>query len=69
MNDMDTQTFDDLGELWQRGRMFSEMFPGTAAGDAWRAAFDAAHPRGKKDQEDLRGHGGQPGNVKRDRDK
>jgi hypothetical protein len=40
---MTAYTFDDLDELGLRGRVFSEMFPGTAASDAWRAAFIAAH--------------------------
>lgn len=41
---MAAHTFDDLDDLGLRGRVFSEMFPGTAASDAWRAAFVAAHP-------------------------
>ena len=40
---MAADTFDDLDDLGLRGRVFSEMFPGTAASDAWRAAFVAAH--------------------------
>ncbi|HZR26684.1 MAG TPA: hypothetical protein VFA59_24030 [Vicinamibacterales bacterium] len=40
---MSTPCFDDLEELAHRGRVFYEMFPGTAASDAWSAAFDAAH--------------------------
>ena len=40
---MDTHTFDDLDDLGLRGRAFYEMFPGTAASDAWRAAFAATH--------------------------
>lgn len=45
---MTGRTFDDLDELCGRGRVFSEMFPGTAASDAWRAAFAAAHPEGAR---------------------
>lgn len=41
---MAAHTFDDLDDLGLRGRVFYEMFPGTAASDAWRAAFIAAHP-------------------------
>lgn len=37
------QTFGNLDELTQRGRVFYEMFPGTAASDVWREAFDAVH--------------------------
>ena len=40
---MAPHTFDDLDDLGLRGRVFYEMFPGTAASDAWRAAFAAAH--------------------------
>jgi hypothetical protein len=59
---MATYMFDDLDDLGLRGRVFYEMFPGTAASDAWRAAFAAAHPlhagsdpsgRGQKDDRDL----------------
>jgi hypothetical protein len=42
-NDMATSTFDDLDDLGLRGRVFYEVFPGTAASDAWRAAFVATH--------------------------
>ena len=27
---------DEIVDLWQRGRVFYEMFPGTRASDAWR---------------------------------
>jgi hypothetical protein len=59
---MATYTFDHLDDLGLRGRVFYEMFPGTAASDAWRASFAAAHPlhavsdlsgRGQKDDRDL----------------
>jgi hypothetical protein len=39
------RTFDDLDDLCQRGRVFSEMFPGTPASDAWCTAFAKTHPR------------------------
>jgi hypothetical protein len=41
---MAADTFDDLDDLGLRRRVFYEMFPGTAAPNAWRAAFVAAHP-------------------------
>ena len=57
---MATHTFDDLDDLGLRGRVFYEMFPGTAASDAWRAVFTAAHHtvpdpsgRGHRDDRDL----------------
>jgi hypothetical protein len=59
---MAPHTFNDLDDLGLRGRVFYEMFPGTAASDAWRAAFAAAHPlhavsnpsgRDHKDDRDL----------------
>ena len=57
---MTTRRFDDLDDLGLRGRVFYEMFPGTAASDAWRAAFAAAHHAvpdpsgsGHKDDRDL----------------
>lgn len=39
-----SRLWDDLDEICQRGRVFYEMFPGTAASDAWRVAFAATHP-------------------------
>ena len=53
---MVTQTFDDLDDLGLRGRVFYEMFPGTAASDAWRAAFTAGpHQHAVSDPSDS-GH-------------
>lgn len=64
---MDRRPFDDLDERCQRGRVFYETFPGTAASDVWRAAFNAAHPRtdestdrhgvGRRQHESHDGHG------------
>jgi hypothetical protein len=44
---MTVDRLDDrnLRELVQRGRVFSEMFPGTAASDAWLRAFDESYER------------------------
>jgi len=36
---MATYMFDDLDDLGVRGRVFYEMFPGTAASDAWWLAL------------------------------
>jgi hypothetical protein len=53
---MATYTFDDLDDLGLRGRVFYEMFPGTAASDAWRASFAAAHPLHAVSDPSRRGH-------------
>jgi hypothetical protein len=41
---MAINTFDNLDDLDLRGRVFSEMFPGTAASDARGAAFCRGTP-------------------------
>jgi len=40
---MAPRTWNELDEISQRGRVFSQSFPGTTASDVWRAGFASAH--------------------------
>ena len=40
---MATRTWNELDEISQRGRVFSQSFPGTAASDLWRSEFASTH--------------------------